>query len=110
MRNNLIKSPSQPEVVAIFSFGVVFVTAILVLSLVFSHPTPFQYLVARIILALATASIATLLTGFINFEIPHFIKAGGAFAVFVIVFFYNPADLVTVAPGVTVSVTLGGPR
>jgi len=82
------------ERVAIFAFGVIFVSVLLLLVFVFPNPTPFQYETTRIILALATASIATLLTGFLTVEIPRFLKAGGAFAVFVIVYFYSPAKLV----------------
>jgi hypothetical protein len=98
MPESLLKSASDREVTAIFIFGVVFVTAILVLAFVFPSPTDMQYLVMRIVLALATAAVATLLTGFINVEIPNFVKAGGAFAVFVIVYWYNPAALVAKPP------------
>ena len=84
----------QWEKVAIFAFGVVFVSILLTLAFLFPNPTPFQYETSRIVLALAAAGVATLLTGFINLEIPKFIKTGGAFAVFVIVYFYSPAELV----------------
>ncbi len=82
------------ERIAIFIFGVVFVAAILVLAFLFPNPTNFQYEICRIVLALACAGVATLLSGFLEFEIPKFIKAGGALAVFVIVYFYSPASLV----------------
>jgi hypothetical protein len=91
---SLFKKPSKQEINAVFLFGVVFIIAIMVLAFAFPNPTPIEYLVMRIVLAVATAGIATLLTGFIDVTIPHFVKAGGAFAVFVIVFFYNPAALV----------------
>ena len=109
MSDNFVKVPDQTTMFAIFGFGVLFVTVILVLALVFPNPTGLQYLVMRIILALATASVATLLTGFISVEIPKIVKAGGAFAVFIIVFFYNPASLVATpssAP-LTGTITLG---
>ena len=103
----ILKTASPTEVTAIFIFGVVFVTVILVLAFVFPDPTPFQYLVVRVLLALATAAVATLLTGFINIEIPNLLKAGGAFAVFVVVFFYNPASLVVDQGKMAGTVTLG---
>jgi hypothetical protein len=78
---------------AIFVFGVVFVSIILALAFIFPTPTEFQYTVSRILLALSTSSVATLLTGFLEVQIPDAVKAGGAFAVFVIVYFYSPARL-----------------
>ena len=107
MSEQIVKPASPTEVTAIFIFGVVFVTVILVLAFVFPNPTAFQYLVVRVLLALSTAAVATLLTGFINVEIPNFLKAGGALAVFVVVFFYNPASLVVDKGTVTGVVSLG---
>ncbi|MGA8499319.1 MAG: hypothetical protein WB764_27820 [Xanthobacteraceae bacterium] len=98
MPNSVLKSATPLETWAIFIFGLAFVTTILVFAFVFPEPTPMQYLVMRIILALATSAVATLLTGFIDLEIPNFLKAGGAFAIFIIVFFYNPAALVATPP------------
>jgi hypothetical protein len=77
-----------------FTFGVVFIIALLALAIIFPSPTPFQYLVFRIILALAAAGVAVTFTGFLEIAVSSWIKAGGALAVFVIVFFYNPADLI----------------
>ena len=97
----------NPEVVrflekaAIFVFGAIFVTVLLVLAHVFPEPSPFTYEVTKVILALSVSYVATLLSGFLKIEIggvqapiPAKIKAGGAFAVFVIVYFFSPADLV----------------
>ena len=73
------------ERIAIFAFGATFVTALLVRAVVFPEPTPFQYTVFRIVLALAAAGIAAFKT---------IVRAGGALAVFVIVYFFSPAGLV----------------
>lgn len=81
-----------------FAFGVTFVVVLLALATLFPNPTPFQYTVFRIVLALAAAGVASMISGFLEVEIPTKLKAGGAFAVFVIVFFFSPAGLV----GVTV--------
>jgi hypothetical protein len=107
-----LKVASSREISAIFVFGVVYITAIMIVAFVFPNPTPFQYLVVRVVLALSAAAIATLLTGFINLEIPKFIKAGGALAVFVIVFFYNPASLVVASSegSVNGTITLGNQK
>jgi len=85
------------QVIIAFSFGVTFVVALIVLAIRFPHPTPFQYNVFRIVLSLAAAGAAAMIPGFINIDFGPmtrlFIGAGGALAVFVIVFFFNPAQL-----------------
>lgn len=90
------------QAVATFSFGIIFVVAMVVLAFAFPSPTAIQYLVMRIVLALASAGIAAMLTGFVTVEIPSvagatpLIKAGGALAVFIIVYFRSPASLVAI--------------
>jgi hypothetical protein len=79
-------------------FGIVFVITMLALAVWVPNPTPFQYTVFRIVLALATAGLAATIPGFIEVTFPNWIRAGGALAVFVIVFFYNPASLVVSTP------------
>ncbi len=90
------------QIIATFAFGIVFIVAMTVLAFAFPNPTAIQYLVMRIVLALSSAGVAGMLTGFIAVEIPSIagaaplVKAGGALAVFVIVYFRSPADLVVV--------------
>jgi hypothetical protein len=80
------------EIVAAFAFGVVFLTTILVTALFKPDPTPYQYAVFRIVLALAAAGIGAILPGF--FEIRNkVVSAGGALAMFLVVFFGAPAAL-----------------
>ncbi len=83
------------EKILIFSFGIVFIITMLVLAIAFPNPTNFQYNVFRIILALAIAGIAAFIPGFINLNLGSWLKAGGALAVFAIVYFFNPAQLVS---------------
>jgi len=83
------------ELTAVFTFGVIFVVVLLILAIVFPHPTPFQYLVFRIVLALAASGIAALVPGFIEVNVSKWLRAGGAIAIFVLVYFFSPADLVT---------------
>jgi hypothetical protein len=80
--------------IAAFGFGIAFVGVMLAIAFVISNPTPFQYLVFRIVLALAAAGIAAMIPGFLHVSFPPVIQAGGGLAVFAIVFFYNPAALV----------------
>ncbi len=89
--------PLTAQIVIAFVFGVTFVVALIVLAIQFPRPTPFQYNVFRIVLSLAAAGAAAMIPGFINIEVSAttglLIRAGGALAVFVIVFFFNPAQL-----------------
>jgi hypothetical protein len=78
-----------------FSFGVIFVIVLLVLAIVFPNPTQFQYAVFRIVLALAAGGVASMIPGFLSAQVGTWVRAGGALAVFVVVYFYSPAQLVT---------------
>lgn len=85
------------QIIIAFIFGVTFIVLLLILAITFPKPTPFQYSVFRITLSLAVAGVAAMIPGFINLDVnPNvglLIRAGGALAVFVIVFFFNPALL-----------------
>lgn len=84
----------KAQQVLAFSFGIVFVVALMALAILFPTPTPFQYTVFRIVLALATAGVAAMIPGFVHFVVAGWLRAGGALAVFAIVYFYNPAVLI----------------
>jgi hypothetical protein len=86
--------PPAWQPVAGFTFGTVFCIALLVLAFVFPEPTPFQYTICRIILALAVAGVAALVPGFLHISLRGSVRAGGALGVFVIVYFFSPASLV----------------
>ena len=85
------------QVIVAFAFGIIFVVTLMVLAVKFPHPTPFQYNVFRIVLSLAVAGAAAMLPGFINIELNPMvgllIRAGGTLAVFVIIYFFNPAQM-----------------
>ena len=85
------------QIIIAFIFGVIFIIAMLALALKFPKPTSFQYSVFRTTFSLAAAGVAAMIPGFINLEVNPslglLIRAGGALAVFVIVFFFNPAQL-----------------
>ena len=91
-----MQKPSE-RIVA-FVFGVVFVLIILALAIWKPNPSSFQYTVFRIVLALAAAGVAAMLPGFVEFTIPGWIRAGGALAVFLIVYFYSPVAMTGVTP------------
>ena len=81
------------EKILAFIFGVVFVVVLLYAAFAVPNPTAFQYTIFRIVLALAAAGVAGMFSGFLNIQISNWLKAGGALAVFAIVYFYAPAAL-----------------
>jgi hypothetical protein len=85
----------QRTVLLAFTFGVVFIAAILVIVLAVPNPTIPQWRVFCVVLALAAGGAATTLTGMMRVDL-HFgkriaIGATGALAVFVVVYFFVPA-------------------
>jgi hypothetical protein len=90
------------QIIVAFIFGVTFIVTMLVLAIFFPRPEPFQYTVFRVTLALAAAGVAAMIPGFItlnfNPSAAVLIHAGGALAVFVIVYFLSPAGLVAESP------------
>lgn len=88
---------SNPEKIAVFAFGVIFLSAILVLVVLIPIPTTVQFFAFRLTMALSAAGIGALLPGFIRLDVPlpwkGGIRAGGALALFTSVWFVNPANL-----------------
>lgn len=78
------------EVALAFGFGVTFVVLIVVIALVRPNPTNFEYTVFRIVIALAAAGVAAVVPGFLDVSFKNWLRAGGALAVFVIVYFFAP--------------------
>ena len=81
-----------------FACGIMFVVVLLILALVVPNPTPFQYEVFRAVLSLAVAGVAAMIPGFVELTVSDWLRAGGALAVFFVVYFYNPASLVVQDP------------
>lgn len=90
---------SQPWVIA-FLMGLMVVALAVFAIHKFPNPSPAQFLVLRTLLAIGAAAIASGLTGFIEIEIPNYVRAGGGLAVFVLVYLRAPAgwNLVKPAP------------
>ena len=76
-----------------FTFGVTFVIVLLVIAFVQPQPSSFQYSVFRTVLALAGAGAVAVFPGFIEVKLGNWLRAGGALAVFVVLYFWNPALL-----------------
>jgi hypothetical protein len=77
--------------------GVVFLAALLAISLLWANPTPSQLKVQASIMALAAGGFSTVISGLLNISSrvggQLAIGAGGAFAVLILYYFYNPAVL-----------------
>lgn len=78
------------ERIAIFIFGIVFFFIVILFALFKPDPTVTQWFIFRVVLAIAAAGIAVLIPGLLSIEIESKIKVGGAIAVFVLVFWFNP--------------------
>lgn len=88
----------KTDVVFAFAFGVTFLCAILAVAVFVTNPTPLLITVVKIILSVAAAGVAATIPGFIAVRFTPVasvaVRAGGAIAVFVLVFFFTPAGLV----------------
>lgn len=93
--SSLLHSLLSWEKLLAFGFGVILIAAFMVLALKFPTPTTFQYTIFRIIMALAAAGIGAIIPGFIEVEVQKWLRAGGAMALFVVVYFFCPAQLVS---------------
>lgn len=77
-----------------FVFGIVFILALLVIAIVMDSPSGSQQATFRVILALAAGGIGAVIPGLLDVKMDsgkHFsLRAAGALALFVIVFWFNP--------------------
>jgi len=102
---------ARTSAILAFTFGVLFVTALLVFALFVPNPTIQQFEIVRIILALAAGGVAAMIPGLLSLKLGAganmALSAGGALAVFVIVYFYSPAHW---APSSATTQTTIGPN
>lgn len=87
--------PQTWELVAAFVFGVMFVAIMLTIAILIPRPTEFQIFIFRVVVAMAAAGIGGVVPGFIVINIAPYIRAGGAIALFVIIYWFNPPALAT---------------
>jgi hypothetical protein len=104
--------PSQmsTDKILAFTFGVVFVVVMLYIALYVPNPTETQWFIFRVVLALAAAGVGAVLPGLLNVEAGPYVRAGGALALFVIVYWFNPPKLITSTPKASLNIpSLGKP-
>lgn len=81
-----------------FGFGVAFLLIVVVSAFERPMPSDFTYTVLRIVLALAAGGVGAVLPGFIEVHFRNVLRAGGAVALFVVVYFFAPAPLSVATP------------
>lgn len=98
------------EKIAVFTFGVVFISVLLALVLLFRDLTPEAYTVFRIVIALAAAGIGAVIPGILDVQMKGLLRAGGAMALFVIVYFFSPPPPTPIAEDPRLEVPSGSPE
>ncbi len=83
------------EKLATFIFGVAFLAVMLGLALLVPNPSESQSFIFRVVAAAAAGGAVVFLPGAVNVTIKPSIRAGGAFAVFALVYAFNPPKTTT---------------
>ena len=102
---------SNWEKIAGLVFGVIFVTALLLLNVFIPDPSPTQYATFKTILALAAAGVGGILAGTLHVKgsIQKWsVRAGGALALFLIIYFFTPAPAPSAQPAIRQIIEGGG--
>lgn len=91
------------DVIVAFTFGVIALIFLFVIALFIDDHNPLLITISRVTLAIACAGVAAVLPGFINLELTPrtniAVRAGGALAVFVLVYLVSPAGLLNTNSG-----------
>jgi hypothetical protein len=85
------------EKITMIAAGAATVAVLLSIAVLLPQPTDFQIFVFRIVLAIGVSAFACVIPGFLNLESRSrllALRAGGALAVFVLVYLWNPPQLV----------------
>lgn len=94
-QTNSVENMPLIQIVFLMIFGTTFVGTILVIAIFISQPTDFQYGVFRTVLAIAAAGTAVFIPGMLHLTMERkklfVVRAGGALAVFAVVYFFDPA-------------------
>jgi hypothetical protein len=91
-------SAHQWDRIAAFCFGVVFIGVMLVVAILVPTPTEAQWFIFRVVLAAAAAGIGAVIPGLIVVRASNYLRAGGAIALFVLIYWFNPPKLVSEPP------------
>jgi hypothetical protein len=100
MEQDIHGSDATKSNLAYLLLGLILLGASLYLSANIQNPAPMEVLILRVIIALGAAFAAVSLPGSVGVDLPKGIKAGGSLAIFVLIFFFNPADLIKPKPDI----------
>lgn len=92
----LIEGRLNINVLLAFAFGVMAMIAMLAFAVFIPNPSNFSQWVFITVLALSAAGIASVIPGILDLQLPY-LKAGGALAMFAVVFLMKPAIVSGVA-------------
>ena len=87
---SFIEGHINVNVLLSFVFGVIFVVTMLVFAVLVPNPSVFSQWVFITVLALSAAGVGSVVPGMLNIDVPY-VKAGGALALFAVVFLMQPA-------------------
>lgn len=82
-----------PEKAIPYGLAILGILLTISLSLLMEKPTGLQYFVLRVVLSLAGAGAAAVMPGLLRVDLPRSLRAGGALAVFIVIYFANPPTL-----------------
>ncbi len=85
--------PLEAQMLLAFSFGIIFISILLVIAFVTPNPTDFQIFVYRVVMSLAAGGIGAIIPGFLLVQVSTIVRAGGAIACFALVYLVNPPSL-----------------
>lgn len=77
--------------------GGVLLTIPIVALFFIPEPSSYQFFAFRVCFSLGGAGVASHIPGWLNVNIKNWVKAGGAIAIFVLLWFFNPPALITTA-------------
>lgn len=81
------------QIVLSFVFGVLFLFGMILISILLPYPSEFQLFTFRVTLSLAAGGVVAMIPGFLSVNISSTIRAGGAVAAIIVIYFFNPAEL-----------------
>lgn len=88
----------KPDQIAAFVFGFIFVAIMLIVGIAIPNPTSSQLFIFRTVLSLAAGGIGAVIPGFLDVKISVYVRAGGAMALFALIYMVNPPLLVAGSP------------
>lgn len=79
-----------------FMFGTTFLLIMIVFAVLVKNPSPIEFTAFMVTISLSAAGIGAAIPGLLEVRFKRILRAGGAIALFVIVWFYQPSIVNTV--------------